>query len=138
MKKQIWIEVMVALLILLFLYTGVSKLLDIWLFKYDLTKQPFPVWLQSVLAWLIPVWEVLTAICLMIRPARLAGVYLSIIIMATFTAYSAAILSGLFASVPCGCGGVIRDLTWPQHLVFNIVFLGIAVMALRLIKKDNA
>jgi hypothetical protein len=32
------------------------------------------------------------------------------------------------ANLPCSCGGVIQQLSWKQHIVFNISFivLGIA------------
>jgi hypothetical protein len=50
--------------------------------------------------------------------------------MILFTAYSGAILLNMFAYVPCSCGGVIRKLTWPQHLAFNLFFVAISAIGI--------
>jgi hypothetical protein len=65
----------------------------------------------------------------------LPGLYASLVLMLAFTIYTAAVLLHAFKYVPCSCGGVIRKLTWPQHLVFNLFFVGISVAAIILLKK---
>jgi len=127
MKKALYIEIITALLILLFLYASFSKLFDLWYFKYDLSKQPFPKWLQKMLVWAVPYSEILISTCLLFKRSRKTGFYLALFLMTIFTGYTAAILLHFFPFVPCGCGGVIRMLTWPQHLVFNLFFVGIII-----------
>jgi hypothetical protein len=39
--------------------------------------------------------------------------------------------------LPCSCGGVIKKLTWPQHLAFNIFFLLIAMTGIILQRKHT-
>jgi len=130
MKKIVIIDIITALVILLFLYAGFSKIFDQWYFKYDLAKQPFPKWLQNILVWAIPFSEIFIAGLLIIKRTREAGLYLALFLMLLFTGYTATILLHFFAFVPCGCGGVIRMLSWPQHLVFNIFFVVIITAAI--------
>ena len=60
-----------------------------------------------------------------IHPAAMF-LFVAFLLMSLFTLYTIAILLHFFSRVPCSCGGVIRMLTWPQHLVFNIGFTMIA------------
>ncbi len=56
----------------------------------------------------------------------LAGLYAAFSLMTMFTAYIVAILR--FSDyVPCSCGGVLQNMTWNQHLVFNIAFVLLAL-----------
>jgi hypothetical protein len=55
--------------------------------------------------------------------------------MVVFTGYTAAILLNFFPYVPCGCGGVIRMLTWPEHLAFNISFMALIITGMLLKKR---
>lgn len=125
MKKLVIIDIITALVILLFLYASFSKIFDLWYFKYDLAKQPFPKWLQNILIWAIPFSEIFIAGLLMVKRTRGLGLYFALLLMLLFTGYTAAILLHFFSFVPCGCGGVIRMLSWPQHLVFNLFFVAI-------------
>lgn len=130
MKKQIIVEVIAFAVIILFLYTGFSKLFDPGLFKYDLFKQPIAGWLQPYLQWFIPLSEILVAATLIFERTRRAGLLLAFCIMAVFSIYSAAVLLHFFAFVPCGCGGLLRMLSWPQHLIFNLFFLVLITIGL--------
>jgi len=60
---------------------------------------------------------------------RLFGLVGSFLLLLAFSAYAALILLHYFPYVPCGCGGVIRYLSWPQHLVFNLFFAALALVA---------
>jgi putative oxidoreductase len=120
-------EICSALLILLFIYTGASKLLDMERFVSEVNNQPVPGSLKPFLAWGLPVLEIIIAICLLFDRWRSIGFFGSMTLMFLFTAYTALVLLRVFNRIPCSCGGVIRQLTWPQHLVFNIFFSFIAV-----------
>ncbi|MEB2778721.1 hypothetical protein SYJ56_25660, partial [Algoriphagus sp. D3-2-R+10] len=52
---------------------------------------------------------------------------LSVVLMILFTGYVTLVWLGFTERVPCSCGGVLSSLGWGEHLVFNLVFLGIAV-----------
>jgi len=62
--------------------------------------------------------------------------YASLILMMAFTIYTVTVLLHAFRYVPCSCGGVIKKLTWPQHLVFNLFFVAISLLGIWLKKRD--
>jgi putative oxidoreductase len=126
------------LLIVLFTYTAFSKWLNIEAHLYAMRNQPFSRPLNDFLAYALPVIEIITVVLLVINSTRLLALYLSLLLMALFTAYVAAVLLGLFGRIPCSCGGVIELLGWNEHLVFNIFFLLISIIAIRLHKHIHA
>jgi putative oxidoreductase len=136
-NKKVIIEIAVLLLVFLFLYTGVSKLVDFKSFTYDLNNQPFPNGLTPTIRWIIPLTEIAIVISLLFERSRLAGLYASAVLMSMFTLYTALVLLHVFEYVPCSCGGVIKQLTWPQHLVFNIFFVVISLLAIRAYKQEE-
>jgi len=136
MKRKIIIEIISSLLILLFLYASVSKWLAFKTFIGEMNNQPFPNWMTPYLVWGIPVIEVLIAVGLMFEKTRVSALYASFVLMTAFTIYTVAILLHAFSYVPCSCGGVIRKLTWPQHLFFNLFFVGISLLGIWLKKRE--
>ena len=135
MRRKIIIEIISSLLILLFLYASFSKWLAFKSFVGDMNNQPFPNWMTPWLVWSIPSIEVLIVLLLIFDRTRLPGLYASLVLMLAFTIYTTAVLLHAFKYVPCSCGGVIRKLTWPQHLVFNLFFVGITVAGIIMLKR---
>ncbi|OQP55921.1 hypothetical protein A4H97_20245 [Niastella yeongjuensis] len=136
MKRKIIIEIISSLLILLFLYASVSKWLAFKTFIGEMNNQPFPNWMTPYLVWGIPIIEVLISIGLMFEKTRVSALYASFVLMTAFTIYTVAILLHAFDYVPCSCGGVIRKLTWPQHLFFNLFFVVISLLGIWLKKRE--
>jgi hypothetical protein len=126
-RRQVLLESISALLLLLFLYASISKFLDFGTFYHDLKNQPFPQSWTPFLIWIIPCSEIAISIALIFERTRLLGFYASLALMSLFTIYSIMILLHSFAYIPCSCGGVIKHLTWPQHLVLNLFFLGLSI-----------
>lgn len=124
------IEVISSLLILLFLYASFSKLFNVHALRHDMLNQPIPHALARILMWVIPFLEIGVSLFLVFEGTRRLGLWCSLSLMFIFTLYTAFILAHFFSYVPCGCGGVIKNLTWPQHLVFNLFFVLIAGIAL--------
>jgi hypothetical protein len=137
MKRKIIIEIISSLLILLFLYASVSKWLAFKTFIGDMNNQPFPNWMTPYLVIIIPVLEVLIAVGLIFEKTRVPALYASFVLMMAFTIYTVAVLSHAFKYVPCSCGGVIKKLTWPQHLFFNLFFVAISVLGIWLKRRDT-
>ncbi len=121
MKQQITIELICFLLILLFVYAALNKLFDYNSFKQQLFYSPYISFL-SVIAWLLPATELVTALMLAFKPTRFLGLLLSFFLMLGFTAYIGIMLLGN-PHLPCTCGGVLKQMTWKQHLLFNVFFL---------------
>jgi len=123
------IEAVCLLYILLFVYAAVSKLLDFENFQLQIEQSPllsaFAIWIS----WIVPLLEMIIAVLLMIRKSRRFGLYLSMCLMTMFSAYIFIMLH--FSSfVPCSCGGILEKMSWDVHLVFNLIFVGMAITAL--------
>ena len=130
MKRNILLNSISVLLILLFVYTGVSKLIGYYDFIWVLTKSPITRNFPVSLALFIPMSELVAAALLLSGTfLRKWGFYTSTLLMLIFTSYICYML--LFIPhnhLPCSCGGVLRVMTWKQHLIFNIFFLFLAMI----------
>ena len=135
--KDIALMLCNTLLILLWVYTAASKLMDIAEFKRQLYSQNFTRAFAHVLLWLIPSIELIAAILLLYKNTRLVGLILSILLMALFTGYIALVLFGYYDRVPCSCGGVLKSLGWHTHLWFNLFFLLISLLGSYLCSKER-
>tara|TARA_B100000378_G_scaffold244605_1_gene215019 strand:+ start:4829 stop:5290 length:462 start_codon:yes stop_codon:yes gene_type:complete len=114
-------------LILLFAYTGFSKLLDTDVLFTTLRNAPLFLTKQTaeILSWFIPLTEIGIAATIIFEDFRKIGLLSSIILLALFTAYTLWIV---FVSPhqPCTCGGILSLFTWKQHLLLNSISLVLA------------
>ncbi len=117
-------------LIILWIYTAGSKLMDFDEFQRQLALQPFGKPINSALSILLPGVEILAGILLVIKKTKLPGLWVSALLLCAFTVYVLLVLTGYFTKVPCSCGGVLKSLSWKNHLIFNIVYLSINLLAL--------
>ena len=129
------IECISALLILLFLYASLSKFIDFKTFTGEMNNQPLPNSWTPFLVWFIPCTEIAISLALLFEYTRLLGLYASLVLMGLFTIYTVIILLHFFSYVPCSCGGVIKRLTWGQHLVFNLFFVALSVYGITLQRR---
>jgi len=135
-NKSYFINPVASLFILLFTYTALSKFLDFANFQNTLGKSPLIGRYHTMIAWVLPVAELLTSLLLFIPGTKLAGLYISLLLMSGFTLYIAYMLA--FAPhLPCSCGGVIRWMNWKQHLVLNLFFTGLAGAAVKIYKNSS-
>jgi len=124
------------LLILLWSSTGLSKILE----HTEFTKQITIILgedLSKPVSIAIPSLELLAAITIPFQNTRTFGLYLSLILMAAFTAYVILVLTGYFGPAPCTCGGIITALSWRAHLAVNFILLLIVVYSLFTLKKER-
>ncbi|MBW3466607.1 MauE/DoxX family redox-associated membrane protein [Arthrospiribacter ruber] len=121
-------EIICLALGLLFAYTGISKVYDWHGTKMGLNNQVFPDWMATALLYGLPPVELITAVMLISNPFRKTGLSVSIILLSAFSIYIGIVMTGIFGRIPCSCGGVINSLGWGEHLVFNLAFLGMAVI----------
>lgn len=119
------------LYILLFVYAAVSKLIDFENFRVQLGQSPMLSIFASWISWAVIGIELLTAILLAVPKTKISGLYLSLGLMIMFSAYIFIMLH--FSSfVPCSCGGILEKMSWNIHLIFNLIFTLLAVLALLL------
>lgn len=133
MKKTI-AEIAACLLILLFVYAGLSKLLDYHDFRFQLGRSPYLEKFAGFASWLMPASEIGAAVLLAFRKTRTAGFYLSFLLMLLFTGYIFIMLR-YSSFLPCSCGGVLEALSWQQHFYFNIFFVILSLVGVLVLSR---
>jgi len=127
----------VSALIILWVYTAGSKVLEFHEFKHQLKLQHFNNTVIPLLSVILPLSEALTAFLLSRSVSRIPGLYYSLLLLAVFTIYIILILIGFFDKVPCSCGGVLKEMSWKTHLLFNASFLSLNLWAVYYIKQKE-
>lgn len=117
--------------ILVFTYAAASKLFDFQNFQIQLSQSPLISAFVVYVSWSVPLLELLFSLLLIIPRTRTIGLYACYFFMVMFTAYIFIILN-YSSFVPCSCGGILEKLNWTQHLVFNLVLVFLALIALYL------
>lgn len=122
MKTVLSIQLPRLLLIGMWTYAGLSKLLDYGGFRFALLGHRLIESHLYLVAWLVPAIEVMIALLLLFRRTVVAGFVVSAIFLVALTAYIF-YLFAYYPHLPCSCGGLIGLLSWRQHIVFNGVFI---------------
>lgn len=122
MKKGNLLPIISGLLILLWIYAAGSKLAQYKVFMSQLARQPLPHWSIPILAWALPLVEIIIALFLCFQRTNKTGFIFSSLLMTAFTLYVLLALSGIFGQIPCSCGGIFSFMRWKGHLIFNICF----------------
>jgi hypothetical protein len=126
MKRSVLIEAICLAFIILFVYTSLSKLFSYPTYLFDLNRSPYLKDYATAISIVIPGSELLVTILLFSDKTKLVGLVGALILMIAFTIYVIVVLTGS-GHLPCTCGGIIRELTWKQHLIFNICFTILAL-----------
>lgn len=128
---RIIMELTVALFIILWLYTGINKLLDHDETRVQMGRSPFIEQIAGFTALAVPIGELILAALLIFRKTRILGLYGSLLMMTLFTGYIYLMLHYSY-DLPCSCGGVLRELSWEDHLYFNAGFTLLAIFGILL------
>jgi len=135
-RTQIILEILCCMLMVLFFYTGISKLIDHTAFEFDLINAPIIQKVAPLVYAALPPFEIIVGFGLMFTKTRKISLYACLVLMVIFTIYVGAIMS--FAkNKPCTCGGVLRSMSWPAHLIFNIGYTIVSAVALYLYNSIN-
>jgi hypothetical protein len=134
--RQAVVPVVCYLYILLFVYAAISKLLDFENFRVQLAQSPLLSAWAGLIAPVVIATELLLSMLLCFKTSRLTGLYGSLFLMIAFTVYIYIILN-YSDFVPCSCGGIIEKLGWTEHMIFNIAFALMALLAVVLTEKEK-
>lgn len=134
MKRQTIIEIIAFTFFFLFVYTSLSKLYQYNIYVHDLLRSPLTGPVAYPVSIIIPGSELLVAAMLLFDTTRKYGLNGSMILMLLFTVYVGYVLTNATYQ-PCTCGGIIRQLSWKNHMIFNIAFLIFAVTGVLLERK---
>lgn len=135
-KSPLLISIISYFFVLLFIYAGMSKLLDFENFQVQLAQSPLLSAYAGFVSYSIIAIEFVVAISLCIPRTRPTGLYASLGLMAGFTIYIYLILN-YSDFIPCSCGGILEKLGWREHLIFNIVCVILAVVGILLLEKQK-
>lgn len=124
--------------IVLFIYAAVSKMSDFETFQVQLAQSPLFGNCSPLVSYATIGVELGTVLLLSVRRCHMTGLYASLGIMSAFAAYIYVILK-YSDSVPCACGGILENMDWNTHLVFNLfcALLAIVAIAARTTKEQR-
>jgi len=124
------------LLTILFVYTATSKLMHLGTFQMRLERMPYISSFVPWISWGVPFLELVIAGLLLVPKFRVLGIYASLILLTLFTSYIITVLQ-FSDDIPCSCGGVLSVLRWDDHILFNLVFMALALWAIILNNIQN-
>ncbi len=134
--RHVIVQIICYLYVLLFIYTAISKLLDFENFGIQLAQSPLLSAYAGFIAPSVIITELLIVVLLCVKATRLIGLYSFFFLMIGFTVYIYLIIN-YSDFIPCSCGGIIEELSWTEHLVFNIVFAALALVGIVLVEKEK-
>lgn len=132
--RKISIEVVVTILIVLWFYTGIAKLLGYRSFQLQMHQNRLLYRYADLITFGIPILEIAIGFLLVFGKTRRVGLLASSVLMVIFTVYVAYLMLYI-PNLPCSCGGIISSLNWPQHLMLNIALTILAAAAFILSRK---
>lgn len=110
------------LLIFLFTYTGVSKLIDHATFEVTLLQSPIAKNYRTIISSAVPGIELIIVGLLLIEKSRWIGLWSSLLLMIVFTCYIGYMILYI-PNLPCSCGGILKQLSWHNHLLLNSLII---------------
>jgi hypothetical protein len=131
MKRSQWLfEIITYLLILLFLYTALTKVLDWHHYVRKMNNQVFSKAITPTITFMIPLVEFVAVGLLVWSRTRIKGLWLAFALMTSFSMYVGLVTLKVFPRVPCSCAGVFEVMSWAEHLIFNLIFTAMALYAI--------
>lgn len=134
--QNLFLEFTCLLYIILFVYAAVSKLLDFENFQAQLGQSPLLSPFADFVSYSVIIIELIIAVLLSIPKLRYFALWGAVALMSMFTSYIVIILHFSYF-VPCSCGGILEKLGWTEHLIFNVVFVVLAIVAILLQAMNN-
>jgi hypothetical protein len=129
-------EIISTLLVILFTYAAVSKLIQHDQFTLQLSRSPFITQYSKVISWLLPICEITISIMICIKKTKLIGLYASLFLMTLFTVYIYSMLRYSYY-IPCSCGGVLSKMSWTVHFWFNVCFCIFSIVGIVIAELTN-
>ena len=120
----------------LFVVSAYDKIAEHERFLRGIEKVKYVGDYRLFVSWAVPVMEIAVSLMLLFPGSQKLGLYGFTGLMAVFTIYIGSMT--LWAErLPCHCNLIVEKLSWGEHVVFNLVFIGLAAFALRLKNNRN-
>jgi uncharacterized membrane protein YphA (DoxX/SURF4 family) len=111
-------EFIYHIVILLFTYAGLQKIMQVDVFRQQLQSMPLLKTGAGMLAWMLPLTEFFIVLLLFFAQTRRTGLICAFTLLLIMTVYLVYMILGA-THLPCPCGGIISKLSWKQHLLLN-------------------
>ena len=134
MKQNILFDMILSMLILLFVYAGISKLISHQDFLFQLRISPNTRKYGAWLAWFVPMVELGIAVLLLFKRTNFVGLNCSIVL---FGIYIYANLCFKYY-VPAISGGILTRVSYKPHLILNTILLALSIAGVVLEIKREA
>ncbi len=110
---------------ILFIYAALTKLLTHSAFLFQLSQSPLiPPSLIGFTSVFVPGLELILVVMLYFKRTYLFALYALFFLLFLFTAYIVLLLT-IDENAPCSCGGILNNLSFEAHIVFNVLFLAL-------------
>ncbi|WP_409514621.1 MauE/DoxX family redox-associated membrane protein [Chryseobacterium sp.] len=127
--KNLIAEIVIFLLLLMWAYTFVSKVLDFDTFRRQINGAYLLSSLGSPLPYILQVLHLSLVILLIKKSWRKVGLITSLSVLLLYTVYLIYILK--FApSIPCSCISLYSALNWNDQLLINLALLVLNIIGL--------
>lgn len=133
--KRLGLDAVVFAYVMLFMYAATSKVIEFDTFQAQIGRSPLIMEHASFFAWVVPGLEIIISILLLVPKTQVLGFYCAFTLMSIFSIYILFILN-FSPYVPCSCGGVLNNMGWTEHLLFNIGFVGLSILGIVLNNKQ--
>jgi len=130
------VDLISILYIILWVYASTNKLIDVQRFHDQLAQSAMLNPYAKLIVVAIPSIEYFLSLLLLSDRFRLFALYSSFGLMTVFSSYII-FITRLSDFIPCSCGGIMERLSWNQHLLLNITFLILAVIAIFLFPQKG-
>ncbi len=135
-KKHI-LNTIAALHAGLLFYAAFSKLINYEQSASEMLNQIFPRNWSIILTWLVPTVELLITTTLLFRSTLRTGLWASTLLLGAFTIYIGVTMTGIFGRIPCSCGGILKNMSYSAHLIFNLFFVITGIIGIRLANHND-
>lgn len=120
---------------ILFLCSAFSKVAEHEAFYRGLSRVAVIGGYAGLIAWGVPAVEIIVSVLLIIPKTHQWGLYGFMVTMIVFTTYILTML--IWAKTfPCHCNLFVENLSWEQHVWFNLGFIGLSIFAIAISKKQ--
>lgn len=134
MQRNKILAAIMALFVLLFLYTGINKIFNYQQFSNEVKQSPVLKLFPALPVWWIPALELSLVFLLLIPRYRLGALYTCFILMVLFTAYLV-FLTYFSDYIPCSCGGFLEQIPPNIHILLNTCLSMLALAGIYLEKR---
>lgn len=125
MRKQWILEGLMMIIICLYVFVTVNKLVGFEPFITQLKQQRLLKDFATLIAVMVPIWHAALVVLMLIPKTRMLGIWTSMITIMTYNLYIGAMLTEKFGPIPCNCVGIWHTMSWEAQFIINFGLLAL-------------